>query len=361
MYSKTRPRDNYQSTMSCATFDTDCRCDCVNSLRYRLRQCFKYERSRTTYDSYYIVPDYMTSVQMDKLNVRHRSVLLNWMFDVVGELTTKRESGIHWDTFALALNLLDRYLSTTAVRLNDLQLMGTACLFTALKVKGDFEIETKWLVRYTNNSITEKQLVDTEAKILDKLKWLVDVPTSYDYFTILLHMGLQDGSIKADAFRRILRTNKITRDLSILTRYRPLTIALGMLLIEASEDGGIVDVISRFVEVFTEIERDRDTIMTQITPKEIRDCSEALKGNMPPPATSFRTHEKLFEQRTDLRMKRQPREYQRYDGSRDHHQDETKSNGSQRRRRTRGLPGDRYQRTEKRRWNRRSRVGRRYQ
>ena len=63
------------------------------------------------------------------------------------------------DVFPLAVNYLDRFLSAREIRKNQLQLLGTTCIFVASKLKETSSVAAEKLVHYTENSITLQDLV----------------------------------------------------------------------------------------------------------------------------------------------------------------------------------------------------------
>ena len=62
------------------------------------------------------------------------------------------------EVFAVAVSLMDRVLSMTSIRKTQLQLLGTACLFVASKLRESLPFDAKKLTVYTNNSISIEEL-----------------------------------------------------------------------------------------------------------------------------------------------------------------------------------------------------------
>jgi hypothetical protein len=60
--------------------------------------------------------------------------------------------------FTLATNLMDRFLCTTPIVRTQFQLLGTACLYIASKLKMTRPLSAQDLVVYTDQSITEEEL-----------------------------------------------------------------------------------------------------------------------------------------------------------------------------------------------------------
>jgi len=61
--------------------------------------------------------------------------------------------------FVLAASYVDRYLSVVPMRKCGLQLLGTACLLIASKLKEAVPFTAPKLVTYTDDSVTVSQLV----------------------------------------------------------------------------------------------------------------------------------------------------------------------------------------------------------
>ena len=78
------------------------------------------------------------------------------------------------EVFPLAVNFLDRFLSTySELKRNRLQLLATVCMFLASKLKETTSLTAETLVIYTDNSIALQQLLVNIHIYF--LKWLVGV------------------------------------------------------------------------------------------------------------------------------------------------------------------------------------------
>ena len=75
------------------------------------------------------------------------------------------EQGCEEGVFSLAVNLLDRLLACTQVRKGSLQLVATACLFIASKLRESSPLDAHRLVMYTDYSITTQQLLVSQSLI----------------------------------------------------------------------------------------------------------------------------------------------------------------------------------------------------
>jgi len=113
-----------------------------------------------------------------------RKMVVDWMLDVCEEQCCDD------DVFALAVNYLDRFLSTseTPVARNQLQLLGAVAMFIAVKLKESDKssLTGEKLVIYTANSITLQQLFSWELIMLSRLRWDMAAITPVDFLDQLL-------------------------------------------------------------------------------------------------------------------------------------------------------------------------------
>ena len=124
--------------------------------------------------NYRIHDNYFLGIQTD-IKPWMRKTLAHWMLDVC------RSQSIEDDIFVLAINILDRFLSIQQIFKRHLQLLGTACMFIASKLRSSIHFNAEILVIYTANSITLEELLSWEQFILHKLKWDVCGVTPIDY------------------------------------------------------------------------------------------------------------------------------------------------------------------------------------
>lgn len=122
---------------------------------------------------------YFECVQKD-LTPDMRKIVADWMLEVCEEQKCQEE------VFPLSMNYLDRFLSICPIKKSQLQLLGTACLLIASKLREPQPISAESLVFYTDNSITLPDLWRWEVLVLSKLKWDISAITPQDFLCHIL-------------------------------------------------------------------------------------------------------------------------------------------------------------------------------
>merc|ERR1712012_438656 len=116
-----------------------------------------------------------------KVGEREREDLVVWLHQVCEEEAVKIE------VLCLAVNCLDRFLASAPIRLSQLQLLGSACLLVAWKVREDREIRLETILKYSNFSINADELLEWEMLVLARLHWNIRPTTSADHLPALLN------------------------------------------------------------------------------------------------------------------------------------------------------------------------------
>lgn len=125
--------------------------------------------------------NYFATVQKD-ISHRMRQVVAEWIIDLCEEQNCQEEVSL------LSLNYMDRFLSSVPIRKTHLQILATACLLLASKLREPNykALPVELLVFYTDHSITKKDLIRWELMVLNRLKWDVSTVTPLDFLELFL-------------------------------------------------------------------------------------------------------------------------------------------------------------------------------
>lgn len=156
----------------------------INSLTSSLERLCEKEQ-RTWKDRIF------NQMRLDEVNSSQRNHASVWLRKVAVSM----HFGI--DTYALSVDLLDRFLATLKVRPKFLECLAVGCLYIAAKCKEEDDTIpiTPEFVIDCNASCSANELLRMERLILEKFDWFADFVTSVDflqiYFSLLL---LKTGS-----------------------------------------------------------------------------------------------------------------------------------------------------------------------
>jgi hypothetical protein len=126
-------------------------------------------------------------MRLDEVNSSQRNHASSWLRKVAVSMNF----GI--DTYALSVDLLDRFLATLKVRPKFLECLAVGCLYIAAKCKEEDDTIpiTPEFVIDCNASCSANELLRMERLILEKFDWFADFVTPIDflqlYFAILMH------------------------------------------------------------------------------------------------------------------------------------------------------------------------------
>ncbi|CAH4033541.1 G1/S-specific cyclin-D3 [Pieris rapae] len=155
-----------------------------------------------TEERYAVTANYFGTVQTE-ITPHMRRVVAEWMLEVCEDQNCQEE------VFTLAMSYLDRFLSTCTVGKSQLQLLGTACLLLASKLREPSSrgLPADLLVFYTANSITISDLCSWELLVLSKLKWDVAGVTAHDFLPLLIsRLPLRGGRVTSEMVQRHAQT-----------------------------------------------------------------------------------------------------------------------------------------------------------
>ncbi|KAL1996601.1 hypothetical protein VTN49DRAFT_7466 [Thermomyces lanuginosus] len=118
-------------------------------------------------------PDYME--HQPELEWRMRGILVDWLIEVHTRFRLLPE------TLFLAVNLIDRFLSTEVVAVNRLQLVGVTAMFIASKYE---EVLSPHVVNFSNVSdgtFSEREILEAERHVLAALEYNLSYPNPMNF------------------------------------------------------------------------------------------------------------------------------------------------------------------------------------
>mmetsp|Transcript_32097 Transcript_32097/g.83157 ORF Transcript_32097/g.83157 Transcript_32097/m.83157 type:complete len:322 (-) Transcript_32097:324-1289(-) len=124
--------------------------------------------------------------QNTDITPRMRATLCGWMVEV------SQEFKLHQETLFIAFHLTDRFLARQPeVTKQQLQMVGTACLFIAAKQEEETFPGLTAFSEIANNSFTPHDLARLEVRILITLEHRIASPTPCVFLSYLVHgLGL---------------------------------------------------------------------------------------------------------------------------------------------------------------------------
>ncbi|XP_039499448.1 G1/S-specific cyclin-D2 [Drosophila santomea] len=139
-------------------------------------------------EKHHKITDTYFSIQKD-ITPPMRKIVAEWMMEVCAEENCQEE------VVLLALNYMDRFLSSKSVRKTHLQILAAACLLLASKLREPScrALSVDLLVVYTDNSIYKDDLIKWELYVLSRLGWDLSSVTPLDFLELLM-MRLPIGS-----------------------------------------------------------------------------------------------------------------------------------------------------------------------
>jgi cyclin A len=145
-------------------------------------------------------PDYLTTVQGDRIDERTRGNLVVWMDEF------SHDYHLPPGTLHRAVSYVDRVLSVRALSsYNDtegeLRLLGAAALFTAAKYESSLTLlDAAEVAGYCGPSTTAKEVADMEREMLEALRFELGGPTA---FTFVEHFTRHSRGVKSNRIRML--------------------------------------------------------------------------------------------------------------------------------------------------------------
>lgn len=124
------------------------------------------------------------------LQARMRAILLDWLIEVCEVYK------LHRETYYLALDYLDRYLSTNvSISKAHLQLIGITCLFIAAKVEEIYPQKLSEFAYVTDGACREEDILRQELIILTALKWQISPVTIMGWLSVYMQLNVNKRSV----------------------------------------------------------------------------------------------------------------------------------------------------------------------
>ena len=89
-------------------------------------------------------------------------------------------------TYYSCINLIELYFSKCVVKINQIQLVGIACLLISSKIEENLIPQISYFVLACDNSYSKKQILKQEELILKTLKWKIQYPNLSDFGNLLM-------------------------------------------------------------------------------------------------------------------------------------------------------------------------------
>ena len=110
------------------------------------------------------------------MNDKMRFVLIDWLVDVHYKYKMNQQ------TLAMAVNIIDRFLSKVAVPKSRLQLVGITALFMAAKYEEIYPPDLRDYVIVCDETYTADQIIELEGHILLILNWNLVFNSSFYFY-----------------------------------------------------------------------------------------------------------------------------------------------------------------------------------
>lgn len=121
------------------------------------------------------------------LHPRMRAILLDWLIEVCEVYK------LHRETYYLAVDYLDRYLSTQKkVQKTHLQLIGITCLFIAAKVEEIYPPKIGEFAYVTDGACREEDILQHEILLLQALDWSISPITVMGWLGVYMQLNVSN-------------------------------------------------------------------------------------------------------------------------------------------------------------------------
>lgn len=169
-------------------------------------------------------------IGQSQITEKHRLKLVDWIIEVSQKFELKEE------TLFLIINLVDRYLSTTNLDLDKLQLLGCSAMFLGAKYQEIYPPELRDYVYISNHICKKEAILKMESDILKKLSWsMLIVSPLYFYNRIYFICANSIKELDSPKYAKLYFTGLYILELSLLEykmlKYTPSIIASAAMLL----------------------------------------------------------------------------------------------------------------------------------
>ncbi|XP_059617856.1 G1/S-specific cyclin-D2 [Phlebotomus argentipes] len=174
----------------------------------------------------------MTGYAAKEITEDMRRIVATWMLELCEQRKCQEE------VFILALNYMDRHLRRKVVPKTSLQLLASACLLLASKLREPSckSLSADVLVYFTDDSITKYELINWELLVLNTLKWDISVVTPLDFLEhILTRLNIKNSmNIRVDKVREHAQTFISMAAQENFCEFLPSTIAAASVVVSVN-------------------------------------------------------------------------------------------------------------------------------
>ncbi|XP_044537036.1 cyclin-O [Gracilinanus agilis] len=162
--------------------------------------------------------------QQPQVTAESRCKLLSWLIPV------HRQFGFTFESLCLAVNILDRFLTTTPVAADCFQLLGVTSLLIACKQIEVHPPRVKQLLSLCGDAFTRQQLCNLECIVLYKLHFSLEAPTIAFFLEHFTQERVASGEAElndaADAHALAKGMAQLSLADYAFTRYTPSLLAI---------------------------------------------------------------------------------------------------------------------------------------
>eukprot|EP00794_Sanderia_malayensis_P018791 gene18791-20682_t len=167
-------------------------------------------------------PNYLS--KHPSLQVRMRSILLDWLIEVCEVYR------LHRETYHLAVDFVDRYLATqNNIAKQRLQLIGVTSLFIASKIEEIYPPKLTEFAYVTDGACTCEEITKQELLILQALSWKLSPVTPNSWLTMYLQINQHENNNG-----RTRRSKESSNQFEFPNLYQPLKLSRFSQLVDLS-------------------------------------------------------------------------------------------------------------------------------